>query len=102
MGQKDVARRREGAKLMISLRDLHSHLLPKMQNGMEDGGMNINTPCLKVADPGIESTEKSTALALRFVIRLLACCLVGVLSLASLLWLGILLMQLVHFMRSGF
>ena len=59
--------------------------------------MNANTTCLRVETDGKELNETSTNWTRQRVMRLLACALIGELALASLLWLGI---MLVHFVRS--
>jgi hypothetical protein len=59
--------------------------------------MNVNTDGLKVDDVRIDLAEVDTVCPQRFLRRILACCLLGVMSIAALLWLGIMLVQFVHF-----
>lgn len=63
---------------------------------MEYVAMNINTICLKTDKAGIEITKVGTVLTRRHLMRILACCLIGELSFAVLLWLGMLLGRLAH------
>ena len=58
--------------------------------------MNMNTTCLKVEAAGIELAEARTVWTGRLIVHILACTMIGMMSLAGLLWLGILVAGLVH------
>lgn len=60
--------------------------------------MNMNTTCLELNDNRIELAETGTTWTRRFMTRILAGCLIGLLSFSALLWLGIMLVQFVHFL----
>ena len=62
--------------------------------------MNINMTCLKADDVRTDLAEVGTAWPQRFLMRILACCLIGVMCAATILWLGMMLAQFVHFVYS--
>ena len=64
---------------------------------MEDVTMNMNTTCLEAVEDRIELTETGSVCTRRLISQILAWSMIGVMSLSALLWLGILLAALVHF-----
>jgi hypothetical protein len=69
---------------------------------MEYVAMNINTICLKTDRAGIEMTKVGTVLTRSQLMRILACCLIAELSVAVLLWLGMMLIRLAHLSSAAF
>ena len=63
--------------------------------------MNINMTCLNVHDVRTDLREVGTSWPQRFLMRILACCLIGVMCVATILWLGMMLAQFVHFAYSA-
>lgn len=56
---------------------------------------------MKVEDGKSDLPEVGTALPQRSLMRILACCLIGVMCVAAMLWLGMILAQFSHFVYSA-
>jgi hypothetical protein len=64
---------------------------------VENISMNMNTTCVDAVEDGIELTQIGSVCERRLISQILAWSMIGVMSLSAVLWLGILLAALVHF-----
>jgi hypothetical protein len=76
-------------------------LLPQRQNVMKDVAMNMNVTCLKADVAKIELVGARTIWTRRLIVSALSYTMIGLMSLAALLWLGIFVAGLVRFIGAS-